>query len=88
MLIGLFFRFTGDINYISLTATSPANHYWGINQTLTYGSDVTLLDNIAGIVDTGITLLLLATEAFDTYQQATGGVIDQSVEFIIPFSAC
>ena len=44
---------------------------------MTYGTDTTLLTS-SGIVDTGTTLLLLATSAFDSYQQATGGVLDQA----------
>ena len=45
-----------------ITKTLPAGYYVGINQTVTYGSDRTLvLNNTAGITDTGTTLLLLAS---------------------------
>jgi len=70
-------KFTGSIGYVPISKTSPASHYWGIDQTVTYGTDTTLLTS-SGIVDTGTTLLLLATSAFDSYQQATGGVLDQA----------
>ena len=42
------------------TTTSPANAYWGINESIKYGS-TTILSTTAGIVDTGTTLILIAT---------------------------
>ena len=42
------------------TSTSPASNYWGIDQSLTYGS-TSIMDTTAGIVDTGTTLILLPT---------------------------
>lgn len=71
-------KFTGEINYVPITSTTPAAHYWGIDQTITYGQNTPLLHDSAGIVDTGTTLLLLATDAFDTYQEATGAVLDET----------
>ncbi|KAL1661371.1 aspartic peptidase domain-containing protein, partial [Schizophyllum commune] len=72
-------RFTGQITYTPITSTSPASNYWGIDQTVTYGEDgTTLMDNLAGIVDTGTTLLLIATDAFQKYQKATGATLDNS----------
>lgn len=50
-----------------LTETEPASAFVGINQTVTYGSSGTMiLDNMAGITDTGTTLLLLASGAYTT----------------------
>lgn len=43
-----------------LTSTSPASEYWGIDESITYGSE-TILSSTAGIVDTGTTLILIAT---------------------------
>lgn len=43
-----------------LTSTSPASEYWGIDQSITYGSE-TILASTAGIVDTGTTLVLIAS---------------------------
>lgn len=40
-------RVTGNVNYAPLTTTSPANNYWGVNQTITYGSK-SLISNSAG----------------------------------------
>ncbi|KAJ7486176.1 acid protease [Mycena galericulata] len=72
-------KFTGEISYVPITTTSPASNYWGINQTVTYGtSGTTILAQTAGIVDTGTTLLMLATDAFQAYQQATGATTDST----------
>ena len=68
---------TGDITYTPITSTSPASGYWGIDQSISYGGS-TILDSTAGIVDTGTTLLLLATDAFSKYEKATGGTLDST----------
>ena len=52
--------------------------YWGINQDLSYGQDTSLLSGAAGIVHTGTTLLMIATDAFQAYQRATGAKMDQT----------
>jgi len=70
-------KFTGDVSYVPITSTSPASNYWGIDQTLSYGDSTTLLTS-SGIVDTGTTLLLIATDAFQSYQKATGATLDQT----------
>jgi hypothetical protein len=70
-------KFTGEITYVPITHTSPANKYWGIDQTITYGSE-TILPDTAGIVDTGTTLLMIATDAFQAYQKATGATADST----------
>ncbi|KIK34936.1 hypothetical protein CY34DRAFT_17368 [Suillus luteus UH-Slu-Lm8-n1] len=46
-------------------------------QPVSYGTSHTILNTTAGIVDTGTALLLLATEAFQAYQKATGAIQDQ-----------
>ncbi|OJT15186.1 Polyporopepsin [Trametes pubescens] len=69
---------TGDVSFVPITSTSPASQYWGIDQELTYGQDTTLLSGSAGIVDTGTTLLLIATDAFQAYQKATGAKLDNT----------
>ena len=70
-------KYIGDITYTPITSTSPASEYWGINQDVAYGQDTQLLSGSAGIVDTGTTLLLLATDAFKAYQKATGATLDR-----------
>ncbi|OJA17397.1 acid protease [Rhizopogon vesiculosus] len=53
-----------DSNYFSpLTATSPSSYYWGINESITYGT-TTILSETAGIVDSGTTLILLASSTY------------------------
>ncbi|KAH9931674.1 acid protease [Epithele typhae] len=71
-------KITSDVTFVPITSTSPASHYWGIDQEVTYGQSTSLLSGSAGIVDTGTTLLLLATDAFQAYQKATGATIDQT----------
>ena len=50
----------GPVSYVPLTTTSPASTFWGIDQSISYGGDV-ILTSTAGIVDTGTTLILIAT---------------------------
>lgn len=72
-------KYTGEITYTPITSTSPASQYWGIDQDVTYGDSTTLLSGSAGIVDTGTTLLLIATDAFNKYKKATGATLDKYV---------
>ncbi|KAH0591101.1 hypothetical protein H2248_001205 [Termitomyces sp. 'cryptogamus'] len=71
-------KFTGTITYAPLTTTSPASSYWGINQSIRYGASTDILSSTAGIVDTGTTLLYIATDAFNRYCSATGAVVDST----------
>ncbi|KAH8818717.1 acid protease [Flagelloscypha sp. PMI_526] len=70
-------RYSGDLNYVPVTSTDPASRYWGIDQTVTYGDDTPIITS-SGITDTGTTLLLLASDAFQKYQEATGAVLDET----------
>ena len=56
-------KFVDELIFTPITATSPASHYWGIDITAVYG-ETTILPTTAGIVDTGTTLILLATGEF------------------------
>jgi cathepsin E len=60
-------KFTGSITFAPLTKTSPASEFWGINESITFGS-TSILTSTAGIVDTGTTLILIAT--FVLFSQA------------------
>lgn len=72
-------RITSDVTYTPITQTSPASQYWGIDQDLSYGQGGTaLLSGSAGIVDTGTTLLMIATDAFQAYQKQTGATMDNT----------
>ncbi|KAG6834414.1 hypothetical protein H0H93_009773, partial [Arthromyces matolae] len=66
-------KYIGEMAFAPLTTTAPANLYWGIDQTIMYGGQG-ILDS-AGIVDTGSTLVLIATDAFQHYQSLTGAVL-------------
>ncbi|KAG2032340.1 aspartic peptidase domain-containing protein, partial [Suillus americanus] len=70
-------KYTGAIAYTPLTTTYPASYYWGINESITYGA-TTILAETAGIVDTGTTLILIATNAFTKYESATGATLDRT----------
>ncbi|KIK55670.1 hypothetical protein GYMLUDRAFT_47635 [Collybiopsis luxurians FD-317 M1] len=65
-------KFTGSITY-----TTRVGDYWGISQSVSYGS-TTILSNLQGIVDTGTTLLYLTTSAFNSYIKSTGAVLDNN----------
>ncbi|GJE99837.1 acid protease [Phanerochaete sordida] len=74
-------KFKGDLSFVPFTTTYPAMDYVGINQSVTFGDGAhktPLLSNVAGIVDTGTTLFLLASDAFAVYQNLTGAVIDDA----------
>ncbi|KAF9041822.1 acid protease [Hymenopellis radicata] len=69
-------KLTSDISYTPLTSTFPSNLFWGIDESITYGESTTILSSTAGIVDTGTTMILLATDAYDKYASATGATFD------------
>lgn len=70
-------KITGNVNYVPITSTSPASGYWGIDQSISYGT-MPILAETAGIVDTGTTLIVIASDAFDKYKSATGGTLDEA----------
>ncbi|KAG2363356.1 aspartic peptidase domain-containing protein, partial [Suillus spraguei] len=59
-----------------VTTIPTASNYWGINQKITYGS-MKILKTTAGIIDSGSTFLYIASDAFEQYQTATGGIHDE-----------
>lgn len=69
-------RFTGDITWVPITSTSPSSQYWGIDGSILYGTSTSILTTTAGIFDSGTTLVLIATDAFNRYVSATGAVHD------------
>ncbi|KZP31579.1 acid protease [Athelia psychrophila] len=75
-------KFTGSIAYTPISSTAPASGYWGIEQSVAYGA-TSILASTSGIVDTGTTLLLLATSAFTAYTKATGGVEDKTTGLLV-----
>ncbi|KAL4244016.1 peptidase A1 family protein [Abortiporus biennis] len=73
-------KYQGQIHYSPITSTPPASEFWGIHvQSIYYGSTSTIIQPLtAGIVDTGTTLILLASDVFDVYRRVTGAVIDNT----------
>ena len=70
---------TSPVSFAPITTTSPASEFWGIDQSITFGTAGTsVLATTAGIVDTGTTLVMLATDAFDTYVSLTGATEDET----------
>ncbi|KAI0296360.1 aspartic peptidase A1 [Multifurca ochricompacta] len=69
-------KYTGDITFIPITSTSPANQFWGIDGSIRYGASTSILSTTAGIVDTATALFLITTDAFNRYSTATGAVLD------------
>ncbi|KAG0700667.1 aspartic peptidase domain-containing protein [Suillus ampliporus] len=54
-------KYTGSLAYTPLTTTYPASTYWGIDESITYGS-TTILSATAGVVDTGTIIIYTATD--------------------------
>ncbi|KAJ8457168.1 hypothetical protein ONZ45_g18421 [Pleurotus djamor] len=69
-------KLNGSVSFTPITSTFPASRYWGVNQSIRYGSSTPILSATAGIVDTGTTLILLASDALDNYRNVTGAVYD------------
>lgn len=66
------------VSHSPITGTSPASNYVGIDQSITYGQNTQILSTTSGITDTGTTLLLIATDAFNAYKSATGAELDST----------
>lgn len=56
-------KYKGELMYTNVTKTDPAKDYWGVDQSITYGSS-TILNLTAGIIDSGSTMILLATGTY------------------------
>ncbi|KAF8504170.1 aspartic peptidase domain-containing protein, partial [Gautieria morchelliformis] len=70
-------KFNGNLKFVPVTHTSPSSQFWGIDQSITYGNTkLPILKATSGIVDTGTTLLYMATDAFNAYVSATGATVD------------
>ncbi|KAJ6584074.1 acid protease [Mycena vulgaris] len=74
-------KYTGDLNYVPITKTSPASQYWGIDQSISYGGQE-IMAQCSGISDTGTTLVMLPSSVFKAYQKATGAVLDPSTQLL------
>ncbi|KAG2141410.1 aspartic peptidase domain-containing protein [Suillus bovinus] len=76
----------GPITYTPTTNANPSSNYWGIDQSISYGSSM-IMGPVAGIVDAGTTFIYIATYAFNTYQSATGGTPDAATGLLLISSA-
>ncbi|KAG2067665.1 family A1 protease [Suillus decipiens] len=70
-------NFMRPMTYTDVVTTGPSSRYWGINQRITFG-DIEILADTTGIVDSGCTFLYLATDAYERYRAATGGILNQT----------
>ena len=53
-------KFTGSITFVPITSQGDASLFFGISETITYGTAKTsIMPSTVGIVDTGTTLILL-----------------------------
>ncbi|KAJ7078672.1 acid protease [Mycena epipterygia] len=68
-------KYTGELNYVPITKKSPACNYWGIEQSISYGS-TEIMAQCAGISDTGTTLVMLPDSVLESYKKATGAMDD------------
>ncbi|KAG1784940.1 aspartic peptidase domain-containing protein [Suillus plorans] len=75
-------KHAGPITYTPITTTHPSSMYWGIDQSISYGS-TTILSSTAGIVDVDTTFILIASDAFDKYQSLTGGTLDAATGLLL-----
>ncbi|KAG2062198.1 acid protease [Suillus hirtellus] len=75
-------KYTGSIAYTPITTTFPSSTYWGINESISYGS-TTILSSTAGLVDTGTTLVYIASDAYAKYKSATGGTLDTATGLLL-----
>ncbi|KAI0672095.1 aspartic peptidase domain-containing protein [Trametes maxima] len=71
-------KYIGELQYVPMTTIEPASNYVGYVQSIRYGDKGPVLKETAGILDTGTTLTLIASDAFKTYQEYTGAVADNS----------
>ncbi|KAG2140216.1 aspartic peptidase domain-containing protein [Suillus bovinus] len=79
-------KHAGPITYTPITTINPASGYWGIDQSITYGSTL-IMSSTAGIVDVGTTFIHIATDAYENYQSATGGTPDAATGLLLISSA-
>ncbi|KAG2114237.1 aspartic peptidase domain-containing protein [Suillus discolor] len=75
-------KHAGPIAYTPITTTERAANYWGIDQSISYGS-TTILSSNAGIVDSGTTFLYIASDAYRMYMSATGGNPDPDTGLLL-----
>ncbi|KIP03305.1 hypothetical protein PHLGIDRAFT_245515 [Phlebiopsis gigantea 11061_1 CR5-6] len=75
-------HYTGPLSYVPITKTEPAGYYFGVNQTISYGDVEITSGAVSGIVDSGTSLILLASDHFKAYAEATGATQDSNTKML------
>ncbi|KAG2069730.1 acid protease [Suillus decipiens] len=68
-------KYNGNIEYAPTVNTGLSGEFWGVNSRITYDNKE-ILGFTAGFVDSGTTLIMIATDAHEKYQSLTGAVYD------------
>ncbi|KZV97331.1 acid protease [Exidia glandulosa HHB12029] len=68
-------KFIGTLTVFPASLAFPASSFFSFDASFVQGAQ-TILGTSGGIVDSGTTLILLATQAFSAYQSRTGAVLD------------
>jgi len=76
---------TSAVQFTPITETRPSSAFWGVDQSISYGSK-TILGTSAGIVDTGTTLVMLATGSY-TNMLHCSHLITDTMCFLDAFNA-
>ncbi|KAG2364839.1 aspartic proteinase [Suillus spraguei] len=63
------------LRYTPVTPNPPLSRYWGINQRIIYGN-MELIPHTTGVVDSSCTFLYIASDAYERYKDATGGIVN------------
>jgi len=73
----LFFFFTPSYGYLTfavspITSTFPSSLFWGVDQSVVYGSGKNILGKTAGVVDTGAIKNAIQIHQLSTRRRASG----------------
>ncbi|EIN03783.1 acid protease [Punctularia strigosozonata HHB-11173 SS5] len=70
-------KHVGSLTYVPITKQQPAGVHWGIDQSVRYDNK-SILNSTGGVIDSGSTLIYLASDAYDAYKVATGATLDST----------
>ncbi|KAF7376972.1 Aspartic protease [Mycena sanguinolenta] len=71
-------KYSGSINYVSKSTTSPYSDYWGISVSSVTYNGASIASAANAIVDTGTTLIYVPTATYNAFLKASGGKTDSS----------
>ncbi|KAJ6486328.1 aspartic peptidase domain-containing protein [Mycena vulgaris] len=69
-------KFTGPVVFSPIASQEPSSSFWSTNMTFSYGATSLFAGSAPGIIDTGSTLIYLATDAYSRYLMLTGATLD------------